>query len=99
MPFSLSNPNRPIEAGVILMGEMEILDVAPIDLLHGVGKKFVQILPIPDELKAQALDIKFHWVTEKGTPIRLTAGLMVEATVRAYSFIFYPCTFPTNTSR
>jgi hypothetical protein len=65
MSLNLSNPGRPIEAGVILMGETEILDVAPIDLLHGIGKKFVEALPLSDELKAKALDVNFHWITEK----------------------------------
>jgi hypothetical protein len=81
MSFDLSNPGRPIEAGVILMGETEILDVAPIDLLHGLSKKFISVLPLPDELKAKALDINFHWVTEKGDPAKLTANMTLSATV------------------
>ncbi|KAF1968164.1 class I glutamine amidotransferase-like protein [Bimuria novae-zelandiae CBS 107.79] len=80
MPIDLSNPGRTIHAGVILMGYMEILDVAPIDFLHGMGKKFSQLLPISDELKAKALDIEFHWVTEKGEPGNLTAGISMNAT-------------------
>ncbi|KAJ4295071.1 hypothetical protein N0V90_007079 [Kalmusia sp. IMI 367209] len=80
MSFDLSNPNRTIQAGVILMGETEILDVAPIDFLHGLNKKFAAVLPISDELKAKALDIEFHWVTEKGEPAKLTAGISLNAT-------------------
>ena len=81
MPIDLSNPGRTIRAGVILMGETEILDVAPIDLLHGLNKKFAAVLPISDELKAKALDIEFHWVTEKGEAAKLTAGISLNATV------------------
>jgi len=63
------------------MGETEILDVAPIDLLHGFSKKFTEILPISEELKANPLDIRFHWITEKGTPAKLTANMTLSATV------------------
>jgi hypothetical protein len=80
MAFQLSNPGRAIEAGMILMGETEILDVAPIDLLHGISKKFVNAIPLPEELKAKALDINFHWVTETGAAAKLTSNITMEAT-------------------
>ena len=81
MSFDLSNPNRPIEVGVILMGETEILDVAPIDFLHGMSNKFLSALPLSDELKAKSFDLNTHWITEKGTPAKLTANITLEATV------------------
>jgi hypothetical protein len=81
MSFDLSNPGRPIEAGVILMGETEVLDIAPIDLLHGISKKFVEYIPIPEEIKAKAQDINFHWITEKGAPGKLTSNMTITATV------------------
>jgi hypothetical protein len=81
MSISLSNPNRTLEAGVILMGQTEILDVAPIDMLHGISKHFVNSLPFSDELRAKALDMNFHWITEKGEPGKLTANITIEATV------------------
>lgn len=81
MPLDLSNPGRKIHAGIILMGETEILDVAPIDFLHALSKKFIQALPLSDEVKAKALDMEFHWVTEKGEPASLTAGISLNATV------------------
>lgn len=65
----------------------ELLDVGVIDLLSGLSKEFVASLP--DEgftpgMKAEALDIEFHWVSEKGRaePARLTAGLSINPTVR-----------------
>ena len=41
---------------------------------------------LPDELmspkyKAQALDMKFHWVSEDGAPRKLTCGLECNVTV------------------
>ena len=81
MSFQLSNPNRPIEAGVILMGETEILDVAPIDLIHGISTKFINNLPFSDELKAKAPDVNFHWITETGEPGKLSSNIKIPATV------------------
>jgi hypothetical protein len=82
MSLNLSNPGRTIHAGVILMGETEILDVAPIDFLHGMTHPFIGSLPIPDELKAKALNIEFHWITEKGEPAKMTGNITMLATVR-----------------
>ncbi|KAK4168406.1 class I glutamine amidotransferase-like protein [Cladorrhinum sp. PSN259] len=81
-PVNLSNPNRPIHIGVILMaGVTEILDVAPIDMIHGLTKNFVEPLPdhlVSPNLKAQALEaVHFHWVSEAGPSVasRLTSGI------------------------
>jgi hypothetical protein len=79
--INLSSPGRTIQAGVILLaGVTEILDVGPIDMLNGMSKHFMQALPISDELKAKALDVDIHWVTETGAPGKLTAGATVNAT-------------------
>lgn len=79
--FDLSSPGRPIEAGVILMGEAEILDVGQIDILNGISANFVDMLPLPDELKAKAPKINFHWVTESGNPAKLSSNMTIQATV------------------
>lgn len=81
MPVDLSNPGRTLEAGVILMGVTEILDVAPIDYLYGLSKHFVAALPISDELRAKAIDINFHWITENGVPGKLTSNMTIPVTV------------------
>lgn len=79
--INLSSPGRTIQAGVILLGGVtEILDVGPIDMLHGMSKHFLHALPVSDELKAKALDVDIHWVTENGEPGKLTAGAIVNAT-------------------
>jgi hypothetical protein len=82
--FNLSNPGRPIEVGIILFGEgcvTEILDVAPIDYLHGLSNAFVKDLPIPEEIKAKSFDMNTHWITELGEPAKLTSGITMQATV------------------
>lgn len=82
MAFNLSNPGRTIEFGVIVMAETEVLDVAPVDLLHGISTRFIHNLPLSDELKAKAPVVNFHWITETGRPALLTSNMKVEATVR-----------------
>ena len=85
MALDLSNPGRPIEVGVILMGETEVLDVAPIDLLHGISTNFIKDLPLSDNLKAKAPEVNFHWVTETGSSAKLTANMTLSATVHVTS--------------
>jgi hypothetical protein len=84
MTVDLSNPGRTLRAGVILMGESaqtEVLDVSPIDFFHGMTKRFMPSLPLPDDLKAKALDMDFYWITEKGKDANLTADIKLRATV------------------
>ncbi|PTB47333.1 hypothetical protein M431DRAFT_463272 [Trichoderma harzianum CBS 226.95] len=84
--FNLAKPDRPIEVGVILMnGETEILDVAPVDMLHCFSKKFIETLPeewVSEDVKAQALDLNFHWVSEVGSAkqSRLTSAISLVPT-------------------
>jgi hypothetical protein len=64
--------------------ETELLDVAPIDIFNALSKKFVHDFPegiLPDHLRAQALDVEFHWVNETGKPAALTCGLHINTTV------------------
>lgn len=60
------------------------MDLAPIDLLNGMTKKFVADFPteaVAQEIKDQALDIEFHWVNETGNTASLTSGITIKATV------------------
>ncbi|KAK4198585.1 class I glutamine amidotransferase-like protein [Triangularia verruculosa] len=83
-PFNLSNPNRTVHVGVILFGGLtELLDVAPMDLFHGLTPKFLQPLPdgfVAPHLKQQAIDMEFHWVTETGK-VPSTNNVTVGATI------------------
>lgn len=76
---NLRNPGKPIHIGVVLMGGVtEILDVAVIEIMTCLNKTFVEKFPdITEELKATALDVVYHWVSEAGpaTPSRLTSGI------------------------
>ncbi|KAH8898570.1 class I glutamine amidotransferase-like protein [Thozetella sp. PMI_491] len=90
--IDLKNPDRPIRVGVILMNGMtEILDVAPIDLLNGLGNTLIKDFPealMPSHLKDQALPFEFIWVSENGEhPSQLTSGINI---VPTHSFATCP---------
>ncbi|CAG7565912.1 unnamed protein product [Fusarium equiseti] len=78
----LATVERKLHIGVILMGGItEILDVAPVDMIHSLSKNFIETFPggdlFPSHYNAQALDIEIHWITEHGkdTPARLTSNI------------------------
>ncbi|KAI0202871.1 class I glutamine amidotransferase-like protein [Astrocystis sublimbata] len=85
-PLNLSKPHRKIHVGVLLMkGETELLDIAPVDMISALTRRFVDSLPDdlgPPGFKDGALDIEVHWVTEDGpsVPAKLTAGMRVVPT-------------------
>ncbi|PYI03552.1 DJ-1/PfpI family protein [Aspergillus sclerotiicarbonarius CBS 121057] len=84
-PFDLRKPGRPIHVGVVLLNTVtEHLDIAPVGFFHSISTDFVKHLPdtiMPEELKAQALDVIVHWVTEDATtPGVLTGNLRVVPT-------------------
>lgn len=68
----------------------EQLDIAPVGFFSSISASFLEDFPeymCPDELKAQALDFIFHWVTETGeTPAAVTANMNVVPTVQYYPF-------------
>jgi len=74
-----------IRKSLLFSRKTEILDVAPIDIFNAISTKFVHNFEavLPDHLRAQALDFEFHWINEKGNPANLTAGAVVNPTVRA----------------
>ncbi|KAL4998569.1 DJ-1/PfpI family protein [Aspergillus recurvatus] len=83
--IDLRNPGRPIHVGVILLNSVtELLDIAPFDFFSGISRSFLKDMPsvvCPDEVKAQAPEFVFHWVTETGdTPAKLTGGMSVVPT-------------------
>lgn len=71
-----------------LNSRTEVLDIAPIDLLNGMSKPIIAEFPselISDEIKAQGLDMEFHWVNESGKTASLTSGLNIQPTVSLLS--------------
>jgi hypothetical protein len=61
--------------------------VAPFDIFNAISTKFVNNFPesmVSPEMRAQALDVEFHWVNEIGKEAHLTAGIHVNPTVRTF---------------
>ena len=74
---------------MMLNSRTEVLDLAPIDLLNGMSKTVIADFPselVSDEIKAQGLDLEFHWVNESGKLASLTSGLNIQPTVRLPSY-------------
>ncbi|QKX62292.1 uncharacterized protein TRUGW13939_09451 [Talaromyces rugulosus] len=83
--IDLSNPGRSIHVGVILLNSVtELLDLAPVGFFSTISYNFLKNLPpllVSDDVKAKALDIQFHWVTENGQSLaHLTGNLHVSPT-------------------
>ncbi|KAL4943087.1 hypothetical protein BDV06DRAFT_150529 [Aspergillus oleicola] len=81
----LRNPGRPIHVGVVLLNSTtELLDIAPVGFFSSISHNFLKDFPAemcPDEMKAQAPDFVFHWVTESGeAPASLTGNMNVVPT-------------------
>lgn len=82
--------NWPLDSFLTPNRTTELLDVAPIDYLHALDKKFLGSLGdlfSPDE-KAAGLDFAFHWVAETDKSLcKLTAGVQLVPTVKNYPLI------------
>ncbi|KAL4948806.1 class I glutamine amidotransferase-like protein [Aspergillus filifer] len=81
----LRTPGRPIHVGVVLLNSTtELLDIAPVGFFSSISSSFLKDFPpemCPDEMKAQAPDFVFHWVTETGeAPASLTGHMSVKPT-------------------
>ncbi|KAL4863483.1 hypothetical protein BDV12DRAFT_206469 [Aspergillus spectabilis] len=84
-PIDLRNPGRPIHVGVILLNSVtELLDIAPFGFFSSISRSFLNDMPsavCPDEIKTQAPEFVFHWVTETGdVPATLTGSMSVVPT-------------------
>lgn len=55
--------------------------MAPIDILNGLSHQMIDFLPLPDLMKAKAINAQFHWVNEDGKEAKLTAGINLRPTV------------------
>lgn len=72
-----------------LARETELLDVAPIDLLHGMSKCFADDMPdffMSSEVRDQCLDAEYIWVSETGSSGQnsLTTSMKITPTVSPY---------------
>lgn len=72
-------------------------------MLHCFSKRFIETLPdkwVSEDVKAQALDFNFHWVSEAGSAkqSRLTSAISLVPTVSSESVAKFPCVLVAYTN-
>ncbi|KAL8705832.1 MAG: hypothetical protein Q9201_001055 [Fulgogasparrea decipioides] len=71
----------PLKVGIFLPAEVQLLDVAPIDILGMLEESWLQASGVPENLVAQALKIEYYFINEDGKgPNQMTGGFRVEVT-------------------
>ncbi|KAL8730288.1 MAG: hypothetical protein Q9166_004171 [cf. Caloplaca sp. 2 TL-2023] len=74
--------SSPLKVGILLLSNgVQLMDVAPIDMLGMLEKRYVQACELPDHLVAKALDIEYYWINETGEgPQPMTGGFKLAVT-------------------
>ncbi|KAL5340290.1 hypothetical protein BJX70DRAFT_396800 [Aspergillus crustosus] len=71
-------PNsHPLVVGVLLVSDLvQLLDLAPIDVLTTLQPEYLVTCGLSDEIVAQAVSIDIHYITEDGTTsVAMTSGV------------------------
>ena len=73
--------------GIILLNDsVQLLDVAPVDMLGMISPDWLRFAQVPDEVVKKAPTFEFRFVNETGKgPNGMTAGFGLEVTVN------FPC--------
>ncbi|KAL8788111.1 MAG: hypothetical protein Q9213_001869 [Squamulea squamosa] len=76
----MSYPN-PLKVGVLLCGPVQLMDVAPVDMLGMLDKEYVEFAHLPEHIASKALTIEFYFINETGEgPNPMTGGFKVAVT-------------------
>lgn len=72
-----------IKVGIIFVTEpIQLLDVAPIDLLGMMEPYYLRALGMPETFCNKGIDLEYHYVNEKGKgPNQMSAGFKIAITV------------------
>ncbi|KAL8721355.1 MAG: hypothetical protein Q9181_007727 [Wetmoreana brouardii] len=71
----------PLKVGIFLASHVQLLDVAPIDILGMLEEYWLRASGVPENLVAQALKIEYYFINEDGKgPNQMTGGFKVEVT-------------------
>lgn len=72
----------PLCIGVLLTGEVQLLDVAPVDLFGMLTPQYLKACKLPASLEAQAIPIEITYISEVGGNnfAPLTANAAIRAT-------------------
>ncbi|KAI4239330.1 MAG: hypothetical protein L6R40_005545 [Gallowayella cf. fulva] len=74
--------SSPLKVGILLLSSgVQLMDVAPVDMLGMLEKGYVQACQLPEHLVAKALNIEYYFVNETGEgPNQMTGGFKVAVT-------------------
>ncbi|KAL8696788.1 MAG: hypothetical protein Q9224_002617, partial [Gallowayella concinna] len=72
----------PLKVGILLLSAgVQLMDVAPVDMLGMLSKDYVQACQLPEHLVAKALNIEYYFINETGDgPNQMTGGFKVAVT-------------------
>lgn len=96
MPTTTTAPPPPqkamIKVGIIFITEpIQLLDVAPIDILGMMEPSYLRALGLPETFCAKGIDFEYHYVNETGKgPNQMSAGFKLAVTVISPSFLLFP---------
>ncbi|KAL8807326.1 MAG: hypothetical protein Q9223_003183, partial [Gallowayella weberi] len=73
---------KPLKVGILLFScGVQLLDVAPVDMLGMVSKDYVEACQLPEHLVAKALNIEYYFINETGEgPNQMTGGFKIAVT-------------------
>jgi hypothetical protein len=75
--------SRPLQVGVLLISDLvQLLDLAPIDLLTTLQPEYLNACGLPEEIVALGVKSEIHYITEDGEkPVNMTSGVRIQPTV------------------
>lgn len=81
-----------IKVGIIFVTEpIQLLDVAPIDILGMMEPSYLRALGMPEDFCAKGIEFEYHYVNETGKgPNQMSAGFKLAVTVTSNPCSFLP---------
>lgn len=75
--------SQPLQVGVLLISDLvQLLDLAPIDLLTTLQPEYLSACGLPEEVIALGIESEIHYITEDGDkPRNMTTGVRIQPTV------------------
>ncbi|OCK81148.1 hypothetical protein K432DRAFT_25040 [Lepidopterella palustris CBS 459.81] len=84
LDLHVAPPSKPsLVVGVLLLGHenIQLLDLAPIDLLSMLRKENLRRLEAPEEILEQAIEVEIQYINESGEGLcSLSAGVQIPVT-------------------
>ncbi|KAI4163083.1 MAG: hypothetical protein LQ342_003210 [Letrouitia transgressa] len=74
--------DAPVKVGILLLSPgVQLLDVAPIDILGMLEPQWLEAVHLPPHIIAQGAKLEYHFINENGKgPQQMTGGFRIEVT-------------------